>query len=137
MLWQLPYAMHILRRGNKSMRYFILIFIFFVSVCLAVTESVSSSVSLEGVQDQQTIQHGQALTLSVSGGKPVAKDAQLAVLFDGKLFSTENGRLTLVDLDRGAHQVQAVFLDVKGQKIAASKIKTFYVYQASILGKNN
>ncbi len=62
----------------------------------------------------------------------------IGLRLDGKLTDvrSQRGNITLMDVDRGTHTLQAVVLDSSGQIVAESQTITFHLKRHSILRKN-
>jgi hypothetical protein len=84
---------------------------------------------------QETIHSNQGelrVQVRQTGGVP---GARVQILLDGAaLRRTYRGNvIELKGIDRGTHTLQAVLLDAKGERLAASEPVTFYMWQASRL----
>jgi hypothetical protein len=83
----------------------------------------------------ETIHSNQGeLTVRVRQSGGVA-GARVQLMLDGSaLPRTYRGNvIELKGIDRGTHTLQAVLLDAKGERLAASEPVTFYMWQASRL----
>tara|TARA_B100000579_G_scaffold436600_1_gene463080 strand:+ start:1698 stop:2195 length:498 start_codon:yes stop_codon:yes gene_type:complete len=63
---------------------------------------------------------------------------QIRVFLDGNLLSEYGSSLNfqIVDIERGAHTLEVVLIDMSGQELARSEARTFFVQKASIFNRN-
>jgi len=67
-----------------------------------------------------------------------ASAGEFQLWMDGELLQTQSQpAFSLVNLDRGAHQIQIKFLHKSGKILASSPLATFYLHKSSILNRAN
>lgn len=93
------------------------------------------SISLVGIQDEQTFWNGQAndLTISVALEPQLQETHHVVVLLDGNPVANLNGTFNLGIVDRGEHSIVAQVLDKDNKVIISSDTLSFYV-QRTVVG---
>ncbi|WP_028109312.1 DUF4124 domain-containing protein [Ferrimonas futtsuensis] len=76
------------------------------------------------------------LTIRVAADPKPAPDHNLHLLVDGQAHPVQGQSLTLNNLDRGTHQLQAVVVDHRGAMLAQSPPVTIHLHrQSKLFGK--
>jgi hypothetical protein len=90
--------------------------------------------------EQETLWNiGSVLTVQVRFQPALQPGHRYDLVFDGQRrnVNTVNPRVTLPDVFRGTHTLQAVVLDAAGNELMRSPPRTFFVQQTSVLNPNN
>jgi hypothetical protein len=90
--------------------------------------------------EQETLWNiGAVLTVQVSFDPPLRPGHYYDLIYDGQRrnLTATSPRVTLLDVFRGQHTLQAVVLDSNGRELMRSPARTFYVQQTSALNPNS
>jgi len=90
--------------------------------------------------EQETLWNiGSVLNVQVRFQPTLQPGHRYDLVFDGQRrnLNTVSPRVTLPDVFRGQHTLQAVVLDAAGNELMRSPPRTFFVQQTSVLNPNN
>ncbi|WP_417349795.1 DUF4124 domain-containing protein [Ferrimonas sp.] len=95
------------------------------------------SLAILSPEQDATVRSNQGkLTIRVAADPKPAADHSLQLLVDGQAHRLQGHRLTLNNLDRGTHQLQAVVVDQQGALLAQSPAVTIHLHrQSRLFGK--
>jgi Domain of unknown function (DUF4124) len=91
-------------------------------------------------ENEQTLPNAYSITAAVQVNPTPHDGDRLVVLLDGAPvpgFPAGGGQMTIADLDRGTHTLQAVVQDQSGKRLCQSPNVSFTVLQPSVLNPAN
>ncbi|MGE5129552.1 MAG: hypothetical protein ACM3IK_07970 [Sphingomonadaceae bacterium] len=102
---------------------------------LLIGTAQAAEIAIVQPANEETIHSNQGdltVQVAVSGGAP---DGSVQLVLDGAVLphSYRANVIELIGIDRGTHTLQAMLLDAKGERLAASQPVTFYMWHASRL----
>ncbi|BDY03043.1 DUF4124 domain-containing protein [Ferrimonas sp. YFM] len=95
------------------------------------------SLAILSPQQDATVRSNEGkLTIRLATEPKPAPDHSLQLLIDGQAHQVTGSRLTLANLDRGSHQLQAIIVDQQGALLAQSPPVTVHLHrQSRLFGK--
>ena len=98
------------------------------------------AINITSPAEQQTLWNiGTMLTVEIEMDPPLSTAHRMDVIFDGQRrnLNTASLQVTLPDVFRGAHTLQAVVIDASGTEVMRSPTRNFVVQQNSIQNPNS
>jgi hypothetical protein len=98
------------------------------------------SIEIASPAEQETLWNiGAVLTVRVSFDPPLQPGHSFDLVYDGQRrnLTATSPSVTLREVFRGQHTLQAVVLDANGRELMRSPARTFYVQQTSALNPNS
>ncbi|OGT50950.1 MAG: hypothetical protein A3F17_08165 [Gammaproteobacteria bacterium RIFCSPHIGHO2_12_FULL_41_15] len=98
------------------------------------TESTYTTFALTAPEEQQTFQNQRTIPVVLTVDPALRTGDKIQLLVDGEPYGDPQAQtgLTLQNLPRGTHAIQATLLDKTGQPIKTSNAATIYVHYANI-----
>lgn len=106
----------------------------------AAAQAAYRSVEITNPTEQQTLWNiGTVLNVQVETDPPLQLGHRVDIILDGQRRNLDGGSLqvTLDEVYRGAHTLQAVIIDSDGTEVMRSPTRTFFVQQNSIQNPNS
>ncbi|MEO8466899.1 MAG: DUF4124 domain-containing protein [Gammaproteobacteria bacterium] len=106
----------------------------------ATTPASYRTLNISSPAEQQTLWNIEAmLSVQIAVDPPLAPMHRLDLILDGQRrnLNTTNLRVTLPDVFRGVHTLQAVVIDASGAEVMRSPTRNFIVQQNSIQNPNS
>ncbi len=98
------------------------------------------AINIASPAEQQTLWNiGTMLTVQIEMDPPLLTGHRVDLIFDGQRrnLNTASLQVTLPDVFRGAHTLQAVVIDAGGTEVTRSPTRNFIVQQNSIQNRNS
>ena len=104
------------------------------------TQAPYRTINIASPAEQQTLWNiGTMLTVQIEMDPPLSSAHRVDVILDGQRrnLNTANLQVTLPEVFRGAHTLQAVVIDSSGTEVMRSPTRNFFVQQNSIQNPNS
>jgi hypothetical protein len=106
----------------------------------ATPQATYRAINIASPTEQQTLWNiGAQLNVQVELDPPLMTGHRVDLIFDGQRRNLNAGstQMTVPDVFRGAHTLQAVVIDAAGAEVARSPTRNFFVQQNSIQNPNS